>query len=254
MPSLATCRDKRLVKEATLAAPLQNGGKGAKVKVVQELLCFHNHKVATDSGFGDATETAVRAFQSAAGLPSNGKVNQATMAALMQPLLRAAEADAKPAANLAGQIVKVANRHLTEHGIEIGGANAGPWVRLYMDGNQGPEWAWCAGFVSYVVAQACLDLQMKVPVKKTFSCDLLAADGQQRGSFVAAKSGTKPGPGWIFLLNRTAGDWTHTGLVTSAGPTSFTTVEGNTNDEGSREGFEVCSLTRAYGKYDFIKI
>lgn len=254
MATLATCRDKRLVKEATLAAALQNGNKGAKVKIAQELLCFHNRKVSTDGEFGDATEAAVRAFQTANSLPANGKVNQATMDALMQPLLRAVEADASPAGSLASQIVKVAKRHLKEHGIEIGGANAGPWVRLYMDGNQGPDWAWCAGFVSHIVAQACLDLNMKVPVKKTFSCDLLATDGQKRNIFVPAKAGTPPAPGWIFLLNRTVGDWTHTGLVVSAGSSSFTTIEGNTNDEGSREGFEVCSLTRAYGKYDFIQI
>ena len=38
---------------------------------------------------------------------------------------------------------------------EIGGQNMGPWVRLYMDGREGAEFPWCAGFVCFVLAQAC---------------------------------------------------------------------------------------------------
>ncbi|MGH8565940.1 MAG: hypothetical protein ACREXW_18380 [Gammaproteobacteria bacterium] len=32
------------------------------------------------------------------------------------------------------------------------------------------------------------------------------------------------------------------------------TIEGNTNDDGSREGYEVCARTRDYNEMDFIKI
>ena len=44
----------------------------------------------------------------------------------------------------------------------------------------------------------------------------------------------------------------HTGIIVSAGPTSMATIEGNTNDDGSADGYEVCARTRAYGDMDFI--
>ncbi len=32
----------------------------------------------------------------------------------------------------------------------------------------------------------------------------------------------------------------------------FHTIEGNTNDDGSRNGYEVCARRRGYGKKDFV--
>jgi hypothetical protein len=48
------------------------------------------------------------------------------------------------------------------------------------------------------------------------------------------------------------GDWVHTGLVLSAGKETFETIEGNTNDAGDREGYEVCRRVRGYKGKDFI--
>jgi peptidoglycan hydrolase-like protein with peptidoglycan-binding domain len=254
MPSLRDAQDARLREEGTIAAPFGKDARGKQVKLVQELLCLHDRKVAPDGDFGDATEAALRAFQAASNLQATGRADQSSVEALLQPLLRAIEPDPNPAANLAAQVVRVAKRHLAEHPLEVGGQNAGPWVRLYTDGREGVNWPWCAGFLSYVVGQACGDLKARPPVKSTLSCDLLATDGQAKGLFVPAGPAVKPEPGWIFLRKRAAGDWDHAGLVAEVNPTVFITVEGNTNDEGSREGFEVCSRARPNGKYDFIRI
>jgi hypothetical protein len=43
-------------------------------------------------------------------------------------------------------------------------------------------------------------------------------------------------PGSIFLVRVTSLDWTHTGIVVEAGSETFTTLEGNTNDDGCRAG------------------
>jgi hypothetical protein len=254
MLALSDAPDARLRSEATIATPLAKQSKSKQVRLVQELLSLHDRKVAVDGGFGDATETALRAFQSEAGLPVSGKADQATMTALLQPLLRAIAPDPNPAPTLPAQVIKVAKQHLKEHPLEIGGQNCGPWVRLYLAGNQGVNWPWCAGFVSYVIGQACRDLGAARPVTSTYSCDLLAADGQKKKLFVPAGPDAKPLPGWIFLHSRVAGDWDHTGLVAGSEDTTFITIEGNTNDEGSREGYEVCSRARPHGKYDFIRI
>jgi len=44
----------------------------------------------------------------------------------------------------------------------------------------------------------------------------------------------------------------HTGIVVAAHADSIETIEGNINNEGSREGYEVCRRFRGYGKKDFI--
>ena len=59
-------------------------------------------------------------------------------------------------------------------------------------------------------------------------------------------------PGDIFLNRKTSTDWTHTGIVTEVGDGWFRTIEGNTNDEGSREGYEACARTRGFKGRDFV--
>jgi len=42
--------------------------------------------------------------------------------------------------------------------------------------------------------------------------------------------------------------------VTKFEDDAFETIEGNTNDEGSPNGYEVCRRIRGYRKKDFIRI
>ena len=61
-------------------------------------------------------------------------------------------------------------------------------------------------------------------------------------------------PGSIFLVPHptNSGDWTHTGLISGGDGTVFHTIEGNTNDSGSREGFELCARIRSCAKVDVV--
>jgi len=59
---------------------------------------------------------------------------------------------------------------------------------------------------------------------------------------------------WIFLNRRTSADWTHTGFGFAGYDEIFRTVEGNTNDEGSREGYEVCQRARGNKNRDYIRL
>ena len=70
----------------------------------------------------------------------------------------------------------------------------------------------------------------------------------------ANRSGSIPAQGAIFLSRRTKTDWIHTGLFSSFSDETFKTIEGNTNDEGSREAFEVCARTQEHKKKDLIRI
>ena len=132
----------------------------------------------------------------------------------------------------------------------------GPWVRLYMGGREGNEFAWCAGFACFVLKQACDSLGVAMPIKASVSCDSLAASAKQRNVFLGEQKAKVNAvtPGSFFLNRRTPDDWTHVGIVTAAADGFFKTIEGNTNDEGSREGYEVCARNRGYKKKDFIQI
>ena len=70
-------------------------------------------------------------------------------------------------------------------------------------------------------------------------------------------NGARIKPGSFFLKLATHGEpfkYAHTGIVVRADNETFASIEGNTNDEGSAEGFEVCARTRSYTGMDFILI
>ncbi len=239
-----------LEPERTLSA----GTRGMAVRRLQEWLNINGFGVAIDSDFGPVTAQAVSRFQRKARLPENGVVDEATHRALIRPMERALQRSARRRNRLGDMIVDYGTRHLKERPIETGGQNCGPWVRLYMKGNDGASWAWCAGFVVFLLEQARQTLGVPMPIAGSFSCDSLSSQAAAAGIFVAERN-ARPGaipPGSIFLVRRTSSDWTHTGIVVSSGPEAFDTIEGNTNDDGSRDGFEVCARTRGYADKDFI--
>jgi hypothetical protein len=59
-----------------------------------------------------------------------------------------------------------------------------------MDGREGADWPWCAGFASYVLKEACTALGVAIPLTLSFSCDLLAASAKERGSFLGETEAT----------------------------------------------------------------
>ena len=56
-----------------------------------------------------------------------------------------------------------------------------------------------------------------------------------------------PQVGSIFIMDYGKG-LGHTGIVERIDGDTLYTIEGNTNDEGSREGYEVCRRTRKASK------
>lgn len=247
---------------------LQRGSSGQQVRQVQEWLCYHQLRTSIDGAYGPATARRIAQFQEEAQLPKSGRVTNATWRALVAPM-REALAEPQGIGSLPPEQVigQVAQQHLTAHPIEIGGPNGGPWVRLYCEGNDGPDWAWCAGFVSLVIAQAHFYMNSKAPLKGSVSCDSLASQARESGRFHWEKDITSGKVNWaefggccVFLRRRTPTDWVHTGFAFDAegdqSEITFRTIEGNTNDEGSREGFEACERFRSVyrANYDFIRL
>ena len=149
-------------------------------------------------------------------------------------------------------IIKYAEQQMENKPRELYNNNQGPWVRAYMDGHEGKAWAWCMGFVQTVLDQACTTLNKSFTdiMPFSYSCDVVGEHGvstkklipynqlRENPSFIAS--------GDVFLIRKRANDWIHTGIITGVEGDWLHTIEGNTNDEGSREGFEVCRRMRNY--------
>lgn len=254
-------------EELQFPGSLRRGARSKRVRFVQECLALDptiGTTLRIDGDFGPGTEAAIMRFQSAKGLTACGVVDADTHTALTLPFLRAL-APIDPRGRSLGELaVAYAYQHLAEHPLEVGGQNKGPWVRLYM---QGMESLWCAAFVCFLINQAADTLGVDPPVETTFSCDVLAARGRAAGIFLSEQDlADEPArrasitPGSIFLSRRVPGDWTHTGLITNASlheagdAEFFDTIEGNTNDDGHRDGYEVCARIRGFTSRDFITI
>lgn len=239
--------------EIEFGGELREGATGIPVKRVQEWLNLRAFGVRVDSEYGAVTARAVTLFQESVGLDPIGEVDEATFSHLVQPTVTVLEQRLSASLSVESAVLDYAAAHLDVHPLEVGGQNKGPWVRLYMEGHEGTPWPWCAGFVSFVLSQAVESLETAMPIAGSFSCDTLAAQAREAGLFLPeeeAQGSLRPGS--IFLIRRTATDWTHTGFVTDVHEGVFDTIEGNTNDDGSREGFEVCARSRGFASTDFI--
>jgi len=248
----------RIPSEYSVVLPVQRKASGKEVKLVQEWLCLHNCSVKVDGEFGPATEAAVRRFQTKARIHPTGVIDEQTYTALIAPVMRACKPLATTAETYSQRVVSAARQHLKEHPREVGGQNCGPWVRLYTVGKQGKDWPWCAAFVTYLMEQASEGIKPNpMPLRGSVSCDKLVEQAREAELFVGEKERDDTlGPGTLFVVRNTknANDWIHTGVVTVFHPEYMETIEGNTNDDGSREGYEVCKRIRGYAHMDFIKL
>lgn len=244
-----------MMSDLDLDKEYKKGMKGKKARLIQEWLCLHGYQIVIDGDFGDATDAAVREFQKKKKMEMDGVVGGKTFGKLVLPMTEALKEIPLGKKGLGQTVVAYAEKHLEQHPREVGGQNKGPWVRLYMQGNEGSDWPWCAGFVSFILKQASKSLNVSPPIKTSFSCDSLAFSAKEKGLFLKeseAKEKNAIAPGSLFLDRRTPTDWVHTGIVFSAEDNVFHTIEGNTNDDGDREGYEVCRRIRNYASKDFI--
>ena len=242
-----------MFKDLEFKGKVKRGDIGKQVTLIQELLCLNNVNVVIDGLFGPATEQAIRMYQKAYGIAADGIVGKDTFERLTFQIKSALE-PLEPI-SLPEMVVAYARQHLRFHPREVGGQNRGPWVRLYMDGKQGIDWPWCAGFVSFILKQACNSLSIPMPIKPTPSCYMMGMDAIDKKIFLPETKvkdfERERLTGCIFLVQK-GGSWGHTGIVTAAEDHVIHTIEGNTNDSGSREGYEVCRRIRSYDNKDFI--
>lgn len=118
------------------------------------------------------------------------------------------------------------------------GSNWGDYVKgLLATVGIGFPAAWCAAFVYAKFLQAAQQLKTTTPLPRTGG--VLAMWNQAKASRVQGM----PQAGDIFIMDFGGGKG-HTGIVVNVVGIHIETIEGNTNDEGSREGFEVARRKR----------
>ena len=133
------------------------------------------------------------------------------------------------------------------------GSNRGRRVEFYLRScGLGPGNPWCAAFVYAMAHSAAESLSLVNPYLRSGFCPHIAGWAKDEGILSA-----QPVPGATFLAYGRVGKVfraRHTGFVTAvSGDGVFSTVEGNSNAAGSREGIGVFRLKRTVGaRYKFV--
>ena len=126
------------------------------------------------------------------------------------------------------------------------GSNSGPMVDKYLRSvGTAPGYAWCQAFVYWCYESAAKKLGIANQVPKTAGVH----DCWNRATSKVTKVTAQQQPGTIsagdqiiLLFGKDSG---HTGIVERIDGVELHTIEGNSNNNGSREGFEVVRHVRS---------
>ena len=125
------------------------------------------------------------------------------------------------------------------------GSNRGPWVDIYLESaGASPGEPWCAAFVTYLLKQCgWSDFPSAPAAVSSWSHRAAQSDGTVE----------TPGRGDLFYLLHANGEG-HIGIVVENEGETIRTIEGNSNTDGSREGFEVVRHQRPLDGLRFIRL
>ena len=149
---------------------------------------------------------------------------------------------------LAQKIVEIARKEIGVE--EINGTNCGPRVNQYKAATWLPadkSWAWCAAFVCWLVREAMKQTGIKETAGFKRPRTAGAWDFENWSLEQDATTQTrKPHRGDIQAGDIVIFTFSHIGIATSAPDKSgnITTIEGNTDNRGSREGGAVLAKLR----------
>jgi hypothetical protein len=137
---------------------------------------------------------------------------------------------------------------LSQEGVHEVGENWGPKVKEYLAAasvdNPAP---WCAAFVNWCAEQAAKELEVKSPLELVPNQAYVQSyvDYAKAHGWVVDRREARTGD-LICVWHQSLKRYGHIGLVTGWTTDSklIRTIEGNTNDDGSREGYEVAKRDR----------
>jgi hypothetical protein len=197
--------------------------------------------LSLDGDFGDKTFQAVKLFQSRFSdtnqnpLKVDGVIGAVSWAVLFG--INSVPTSGTTQNALFKKVLEIASQEVGIMETPIG-SNAGVRVEEYLASvDLGKGFAWCVAFLYFCFEKASQDLGVANPLVKTAGVlDLWARAKCKKiktPDFVNNPSLIKPG--YIFIIS-TGGGFGHAGIVESVEGSFITTIEGNSNDDGSREG------------------
>lgn len=223
------------------------------VKAIQsQLLKLNCGPIEIDGDFGSQTFSSVKLFQSRntdiQGIPLvvDGKIGSITW----QILFKETDVHQTDVASndLFAEVIRIAN---TQLGVreDPPNSNRGKDVAKYLksvglDANSG-HYSWCMAFVYWCFNEAYNKLGKPNPLVKTGGV-LRQWNETKNKKIKKADAINNPSlikPGFVFIRNHGGGKG-HTGIVVSVNGGYIETIEGNSNNNGSREGVGVFRLTR----------
>ncbi|MET1255303.1 peptidoglycan-binding protein [Aliikangiella maris] len=229
---------------------LRKGSRDKAVEQLQKLLNQHDKKLnlKIDGDFGPATEKAVKQFQKIAGLVADGVVGNKTWHALAQITV---EKTRTPRLTPQAPLAEIAAQYLgvTETGNNLAGDSEALLAIFKADdltiNGKTDGYPWCAAFVSFCVQK----LVKRSPYFSTIIAPREAsvnrfltiwAKNNSCLIFPANSKAFSPQKGDIVVFK-----FSHIGIVENVNGNTVTTIEGNTNDAGSREGKLVARKNRS---------
>lgn len=249
--------------------PLKFGDEGAGVKRVKEWLMlwqfdeyFADIALILDENFDKNCELLVKEIQKFSGLYKSeikptGIVDEKTWQFLTLPLAEAMDLTTyKNLKTPAERQVYFASRHLQFHASELLQDNLGPWVRSYVDGNDGDWAAWCQAFACMIWDQTFSSYGKRFDkvYANTWSCEKALeqakASGHLRSHEEVVSGRYQPKPGDLALYTFTGSSVAHHTEVVyeilDASTGQMRTIGGNTNFAGSNTGVGVFFVNRNY--------
>lgn len=260
--------DELLVKRAYLdeISPLKKsyrlGDKGNKVLKIKEWLMLwqlnENYVdiiIDLNSTFDQSTENLLKEVQKFMEIEPTGIVDAKTWKSLTSAYKKVFSLKSYNK-SLREKVTYFATKHVQYRSSELDEDNLGPWVRAYMDGNDGGWAYWCQGFACTVLDQTFSSIGERFDLfyANTWACETFREHARKKNLLVSKKE----------LLNKTytpaAGDLVvyfegtsqkvhHTEIIYEVLDTekgSMLTIGGNTNFLGSRNGVGTFLVDRNY--------
>ncbi len=211
--------------------------------------------VPVDGGFDEGLKSALKLFQArfpdATGAPlrADGEVGALTWGALFGAATVPSSTSAPSALTRAAIAFATTQVGVMEEPL---GSNRGPQVDEYLravglDPTRG-GFAWCVAFTHFCYLSASRQLGVTNPHIRTAGVldhwnRAANAAGVVRVTKLAATADpSRVRPGSLFIMDF-GGGLGHSGLVTRVADGRLVTIEGNTNDNGSRNGIGVFTRT-----------
>ncbi|MFY0602740.1 MAG: M15 family metallopeptidase [Flavobacteriaceae bacterium] len=245
---------KSYLKEISpLSKSYKKGDKGEEVLKIKEWLMlwqlnenYVDFMLDLNTDFDTNTETLVKEVQSFMNLTPTGIVDTETWSSLVSPLKKAFTTDPKHYKTLGERMKYFATKHLQYRSAELKEDNIGPWIRSYMDGEEGGWAYWCQALACTVLDQTFSSIGERFDLyyANTWTCETMREHARNRNLLVTKQELLDreyvPKIGDIVLyIEGPDKKAHHTEIVyeiLDSTKGEMLTIGGNTNFSGSRNG------------------